>query len=103
MDGLELILKRMAIGRKRYGHGVRPLDDTTQWGTRENSWLEMTQEEVIDAIIYTCADYIRKEKIKYDEDANELILRFILNPGLMKTKFHTTLLKSLQEILKVIV
>ena len=103
MDSLELIHKRLAIGRERYGHGVRPKDDTTQWGTRENSWLEMTQEEVIDAIIYTCADYIRKEKLKYDEDANDLILKFILNPGLMKTRFHTTLLKSLQEILKVII
>ena len=103
MNSLELIIGRMALGRERYGHGVRPKDDTTQWGTRSNSWLEMAQEEIIDAIVYTCADYIRKEDLEYHEDANDLILKYILNPELVKTKFHNNLLKSLKEILNSII
>ena len=35
------IKARLAIGLETYGHGVRVEDDTTQWGTEVNSWLEM--------------------------------------------------------------
>lgn len=53
------ILERLAIGRDRYGHGVRVDDNTTSWGTKENSWMEMAREEFLDAVIYVVADYIR--------------------------------------------
>lgn len=56
---LDPILERLTIGRERYGHGVRVDDDTTTWGTKTNSWMEMANEEFLDAIIYVTADYIR--------------------------------------------
>jgi hypothetical protein len=49
----------MAMGREKYGHGVRVDDDTTTWGTKTDSWMTMATEEFLDAIIYVTADYIR--------------------------------------------
>ncbi len=46
---------------ERYGHGVRPDDDTREWGTNMNDWFEMAEEELLDAIVYINADY-RREK-----------------------------------------
>ena len=51
---------RMKLGSERYGHGVRPSDDTRQWGTKENDWFEMAEEELLDAIMYINADYHRE-------------------------------------------
>ena len=45
---LDAIEARLAIGVETYGHGVRVNDDTTQWGTKRNSWLEMALEELDD-------------------------------------------------------
>ena len=56
---LELITKRMELGQKRYGHGIRVNDDTRQWGTKEDSWNEMALEEVLDGMIYMAAQIIR--------------------------------------------
>ena len=54
-----LIQSRLVIGMERYGHGIRPMDNTTQWGTKEDSWLLMCEEEIADAIIYILAHYLR--------------------------------------------
>jgi hypothetical protein len=56
---LELITERMAIGEERYGHGLRKNDDTTQWGTKTNSWTEMGLEEALDLTIYLSTQLIR--------------------------------------------
>lgn len=56
---LELIQERMAIGEERYGHGIRKNDDTTQWGTKLDSWTEMGLEEALDLTIYLSAQLIR--------------------------------------------
>lgn len=56
-DALE---SRLAIGVERYGHGVRVNDDTTQWGTKTDSWLEMGLEEIDDLAIYVIAQLIRR-------------------------------------------
>jgi hypothetical protein len=56
---LDLIKERMAIGEKRYGHGIRKNDDTKQWGTKTNSWTEMGLEEALDLTIYLSAQLIR--------------------------------------------
>ena len=56
---LDLIKERMAIGENRYGHGIRRNDDTTQWGTKTNSWTEMGLEEALDLTIYLSAQLIR--------------------------------------------
>ena len=53
------IQKRLEIGKARYNHGVRAHDDTTQWGTKRDSWLEMALEEIDDAIIYIVAESLR--------------------------------------------
>ena len=54
-----LINSRLELGRQRYGHGVRPSDDTRQWGTKEDSWAEMALEEALDLTIYLCAELLR--------------------------------------------
>lgn len=54
-----LIKQRMALGVERYGHGLRKNDDTTQWGTKKDSWNEMALEEVLDGMIYLAAQLIR--------------------------------------------
>ena len=56
---LELIKDRLAIGEERYGHGVRKNDDTTQWGTKTDSWTEMGLEEALDLTIYLSAQLLR--------------------------------------------
>jgi hypothetical protein len=55
----ERIKERMKMGLERYGHGIRLEDDTRQWGTRENSWLEMCEEEILDGIIYSISHKLR--------------------------------------------
>ena len=56
---LDLIQGRMAIGEDRYGHGIRKNDDTTQWGTKLDSWTEMGLEEALDLTIYLSAQLLR--------------------------------------------
>jgi len=55
----KMILERMAIGKKRYGHGIRVWDDTTEWGTKDDSWLEMALEEALDMSIYIASAILR--------------------------------------------
>ncbi len=56
---LTMLKERMAVGVERYGHGLRPMDDTTQWGTKEDSWVEMGIEEVLDNLIYIATAMLR--------------------------------------------
>ena len=56
---VDAITGRLAIGLETYGHGVRVNDDTTQWGTNTDSWLEMGLEEIDDLAIYVIAESIR--------------------------------------------
>ncbi len=58
---IEIIKERMAVGIKQYGHGLRVGDDTRQWGTKQDSWLEMGLEEVLDNLIYVAACMLRIE------------------------------------------
>ena len=60
---------RLDLGRERYGHGIRVNDDTTQWGTKTDSWLEMALEEIDDLAIYVaaqvcreCFEYMKRER-----------------------------------------
>ena len=56
---LELIQGRLKLGLERYGHGVQINDDTTQWGTKLDSWTEMGLEEALDLTIYLSAQLLR--------------------------------------------
>jgi len=67
----EAVIDRMNMGKMKYGHGVRIMDDTVTWGTVKNSWLEMASEELLDAIIYVIADYLRTEEKIHDEEAKD--------------------------------
>ena len=67
----EAVIDRMKMGKMKYGHGVRIMDDTVTWGTVKNSWLEMASEELLDAIIYVIADYLRTEEKIHDEEAKD--------------------------------
>ena len=77
---LELIQERLAIGEERYGHGVRKNDDTTQWGTKTDSWTEMGLEEALDLTIYLSAQLLRildkeAEREKIDKLRVEHVLK----------------------------
>ena len=77
---LELIQERMTIGEERYGHGIRKNDDTTQWGTKLDSWTEMGLEEALDLTIYLSAQLIRlldneEEQKKIDKLRVEHVLK----------------------------
>ena len=50
---------RLKKGKEAYGHELRPMDNTTAWGTKKDSWLEMAEEEIADAIIYVLTNYLR--------------------------------------------
>ena len=94
----ELIKSRLAIGRERYGHGVRSTDDTRQWGTKVNSWMLMAEEELLDALIYVAADYIRKHNLSTEPDDNDLIERCIFEPFIIKSNYHQNLIIKLKNI-----
>ncbi len=63
---------RLAVGVERYGHGVRVNDDTTQWGTKVNSWLEMGLEEIDDLAIYVIAQLLREAEANYTHELIEM-------------------------------
>ena len=56
---LALIIDRLNIGLERYGHGINVHDDTRTWGTKENSWLEMGLEEMLDLALYLGSAMVR--------------------------------------------
>jgi hypothetical protein len=70
---LEILKARMALGRERYGHGLRIDDDTRKWGTKEDSWEEMALEEILDGMIYTCCAILRLRKNRKDFENVEVV------------------------------
>lgn len=96
------IRSRMDIGKVRYGHGVRVEYDTTTWGTETNSWVAMAREELLDAIIYIIADYMREYNIKRDSsesDDNSRILEYIEDPELLGDSIHKLNIYTLKTLL----
>ena len=78
---MDKIIARMKIGKERYGHGIRINDDTKEWGTKNNSWTEMAEEEILDALVYVAAQKLR-ENINYKADSiddNEKIKEMLEN------------------------
>lgn len=78
---------RLALGRERYGHGVQVDSDTTQFGTKNDDWLEMAHEEFYDGIVYLAAEEIRRERnekggrkkqIRYIREARKQLIKTIL-------------------------
>ena len=78
----DAIESRLAVGVETYGHGVRVNDDTTQWGTKIDSWLEMGLEEIDDLAIYVIAQFLRDMPGLHD---NPVVLEYSLRyAGLLK-------------------
>ena len=110
MDIKKELNARLDLGLARYGHGVRVDDDTTTWGTPKNSWMEMAKEELLDAIIYVVADYIRsvrsegerapKSFRQNDEpDDNKLIMSIVDDWDCVESPQHKMLLWNLFKML----
>ena len=95
----EHVLKRLLIrsekGKQIYGHGVRPADDTRQWGTLTNDWLEMAEEELLDAIMYVSADYHRDYLDTPEVPINKNMLECEMS------NFHTEMLNTLHKLILV--
>jgi len=72
------VQQRLAKGEQEYGHQIRPLDNTTTWGTKNDSWLEMAEEEIADAIIYVLTHYLRLvEQGRSDETSFQLTMHAV--------------------------
>lgn len=100
----EAVIDRMKMGKMKYGHGVRIMDDTVTWGTIKNSWLEMASEELLDAIIYVIADYLRTEEKIHDEgakDDNDLIMHIFDNVNTVSSEKHHKLLSGLISLTQI--
>jgi hypothetical protein len=74
---LDLLKKRLELGKNKYNHGVIINQDTTQFGTEENDWICMAEEEMLDGLIYITANMIRhRRKQKEDEFDCKKIMSF---------------------------
>ena len=108
------IRERLAVGQTRYGHGVRVDDNTRDWGTKKNSWMEMAEEELLDCVVYVIANYIRRSRdesgsdpcefkndffIKLPGDDNCLIMHIWNNKDRMRACTTKTMLFSLESLL----
>jgi len=91
--------QRLELGLKRYNHGVRVDDDTREWGTQKNSWMEMAREELLDAVIYVIADYIRMGEERGENDDNGLIMHYAKDVHLIKNEKHRLILRGLLDLL----
>jgi intein-encoded DNA endonuclease-like protein len=93
-----LFEERFRRGKETYGHGVR----VDQEGM---NWIQETREELMDAVIYLIADYIRsgREAVGYQpiekEDDNETIMNIIKNYSAMKEGRHRRHVSSLLRML----
>lgn len=97
---MDFIRKRLDLGRKKYGHGVRARDNPRTWGTDKDSWLEMADEEFADAVVYVVTDYIRNyENSSSDEDDNDRILELIERPSLLKSEEHRRKVETLMNLI----
>ena len=99
----EELIGRLELGLKNYKHGVRVNDETI-------SWVEMAREELLDAVIYIIADYIRnvrndhetvpKSFIESDEpDDNKLIMKIADEWEYVESPQHKMLLWNLFKML----
>ena len=68
-DVIDLIKKRMAEGAKKYGHGMRVADDTRQYKSTRDSWVEHALQENLDGIVYMASAL---ERLRRDADAGTM-------------------------------
>lgn len=100
----DLLNSRLDLGRSKYGHGVRIDSDTRDWGTKQNSWLEMMREEFLDGMIYCAADALRKSGYTRPaelQDDNDAIMKWIDDSILQGNNGEST--DDHQEMLNILV
>lgn len=68
---MKMIETRLAVGELTYGHGFRVEDDTRQWGTPNDDWIEMALEEAIDGALYLCAQMLRIRRTRQQIELEE--------------------------------
>ena len=71
-DIMPKIERRLEIGIERYGHGIIALDDTTQYGTESNDWLEMMEEECLDALVYCASKRAQMKRMETPFSENQM-------------------------------
>jgi hypothetical protein len=97
---IDEINKRLDIGITKYGHEIRINDDTRQFGTQKNSWLEMMEQELLDAAIYLTANIMRNSNIENDSQnlkLKECLLVYKEEHILMSHIFYLTRLCRNQQ------
>ena len=130
MESIERqLIERLEVGKKRYGHGIIVNSDTKGGGAPSDSWIDMCVEELLDAVFYIIADYIRKgreseksiceleleykinddfvnapDPVKYllethDEDDNALIMYIVRNYSKIDSPKHKMLVWNLLNML----
>ena len=97
-DVVQLIAKRFAIGKKKYGHGVpvyTAFEKGSKWGCR--NWMDMALEEFLDGIIYVAADYLKHhvKPTQERDDYNDLILVNIKNWKYIQSEKHRLMIEHL--------
>ena len=70
---LDLLKKRMEMGVRKYGHGVRVDQNTQDFGTEDDDWELMALEEMLDGLIYTTAQIIRYRRKKNSSEEKKNI------------------------------
>jgi glutamine synthetase type III len=93
------LIGRLELGLKNYKHGVRVDDETI-------SWVEMAREELLDAVIYIIADYIRNIRKNHETvpendepDDNKLIMKIADEWEYVESPQHKMLLWNLFKML----
>ena len=103
---VKLIEDRFALGKQKYGHGVKVFTAFTkspQWGC--STWMDMAREEFLDGIIYVAADYIHTHvnhtrTRTREPDHNDLILTTIKNWEHVESETHREMIRSLAGMIQ---
>lgn len=62
---------RFKLGKDNYGHGVRVYDNY--------NWKTMALEEILDAIVYVTADYVKSVTPQHMTEDNDNIINVLKN------------------------
>lgn len=92
---MDLISKRLAFGKAKYGHGVRIHDNINQYDNywndqvKDMNWADMAMEELLDGLVYVTAERIRiVDDNKYLREAREHLIKSVCAMIRYKIKTH---------------
>ena len=88
----DVIPPKVEYSLSTFGKSIIPvLDSLCKWSS--------THEELLDAIIYIVADYIRTCGDRGENDDNELIMKYAIDLKLIKSEKHRLILWNLKYLL----